>query len=151
VAPTLAMLDAFHMQAAMTGRIGELKYEPEDVLPMSPSEYCHRNVYVGASFPSRSDADARHAIGIDHYLWGSDYPHHEASWPYSRELLRRAFCDADPVELQQVLAGNAAEVYRFDLSVLDEIAARVGPTHDEIAEPLEAIPADATSPGFHRP
>ena len=105
------------------GRIGELKYAPEDVLPLSPSEYFHRNVYVGASFPSPVDAEARHTIGVDHYLWGSDYPHHEASWPYTRELLRRSFADTEPDELQRLLAGNAAEVYGFDLSVLDELAA----------------------------
>jgi predicted TIM-barrel fold metal-dependent hydrolase len=151
IGSTLAQLDAFHQQAVKTGRIGELKYAPEDVLPLSPSEYFHRNVYVGASFPSPVDAEARHVIGLDHYLWGSDYPHYEASWPYTRELLRRSFADTDPVELQKLLAGNAAGVYGFDLAVLDELAARVGPTHAEIAEPLEAIPADATSPGFHRP
>ncbi len=134
-----------------TGRIGELKYEPEDLLPLSPSEYFHRNVYVGASFPSPVDAEARNVIGLDHYLWGSDYPHYEASWPYTRELLRRSFSSTDPAELQKVLAGNAAAVYGFDLDALAPIAARVGPTHVEIAEPLDAIPADATSPGFHRP
>ena len=151
IAPTLAQLDGFHAQAAQTGRIGELKYAPEDVLPLAPSEYFHRNVWVGASFPSPVDADARHAIGVEHYLWGSDYPHHEASWPYTRELLRRSFAETDPVELQQVLAGNAAEVYAFDLDALAPLAAQFGPTVAEIAVPLEAIPADATSPGFHRP
>lgn len=151
IAPTLAQLDGFHAQAAETGRIGELKYAPEDVLPMAPSEYFHRNVWVGASFPSPVDADARHAIGVEHYLWGSDYPHHEASWPYTRELLRRSFAETDPVELQQVLAGNAAEVYDFDLDALAPLAAQFGPTVAEIAVPLDQIPADATSPGFHRP
>ena len=150
IGATLAQLDTYHAQATKNGRIGELKYEPDDLLPLSPSEYFHRNVYVGASFPSPSEAEARHEIGVDHYLWGSDYPHHEASWPYTRELLRRSFAGTDPVELQRLLAGNAADVYGFDLTVLDELAARVGPTHEEIAEPLAGVPADATSPGFHR-
>ena len=150
IGDTLAQLDTYHAQARDTGRIGELKYGPDDVLPLAPSEYFHRNVYVGASFPSPTEAEARHEIGIDHYLWGSDYPHHEASWPYTREQLRRSFAGVDPAELQAVLAGNAAEVYGFDLDVLGDLAARVGPTHAEIAEPLEEIPADATSPGFHR-
>jgi predicted TIM-barrel fold metal-dependent hydrolase len=151
IPPALAQLDGFYGQAKKTGRIGELKYEPDQMLPMKPSEYFHRNVWVGASFPSPVDAAAREAIGVDHYLWGSDYPHYEASWPYSRELLRRSFAAADPAEMRQVLAGNAADLYGFDLAALDAIAATVGPTHAEIAEPLDAIPADATSPGFHRP
>ena len=44
--------------------------------------------------------------------------------------------------------GNAARVYGFDLPFLDKIAARVGPTVAEIAEPLKEIPAEATSPAF---
>jgi predicted TIM-barrel fold metal-dependent hydrolase len=151
IPPALAQLDAFHDQARRHGRIGELKYTPEEILPMKPSEYFHRNVWVGASFPSPVDAAARDAIGVDHYLWGSDYPHHEASWPYTRELLRRSFADAEPAELRKVLGANAADLYGFDLAALDEIAARVGPTVEEIRRPLDAVPADATSPGFHRP
>ena len=151
IAPALAPLDEFHAQAATTGRVGELKFVPDEVPPLSPTEYFHRNVYVAASFPGPTDADARHDIGLDHYLWGSDYPHHEASWPHTRELLRRSFAGTDPVELQQVLAGNAAAVYDFDLAALAPLAARVGPTVAEIAEPLDSIPDDATSPGFHRP
>ena len=44
--------------------------------------------------------------------------------------------------------GNAARVYGFDLGLLDPIAARVGPTVEEIAEPLTDIPPGATSPAF---
>jgi len=151
IPPVLAQLDGFHAQARRTGRIGELKYDPDDQLPMPPSEYFHRNVWVGASFPSPVDAEARHQIGVDHFLWGSDYPHYEASWPYTRELLRRSFAGADPDELQRVLAGNAAEVYGFDLDALAPLAVEHGPTVEELAVPLEDIPVDATSPGFHRP
>jgi predicted TIM-barrel fold metal-dependent hydrolase len=151
IPPALAQLDGFYGQAKRYGRIGELKYTPEEILPMTPSEYFHRNVWVGASFPSPVDAAAREAIGVDHYLWGSDYPHYEASWPYTRELLRRSFADAEPAELRKVLGANAADLYGFDLAALDEIAARVGPTVDEIHRPLDTVPADATSPGFHRP
>lgn len=44
--------------------------------------------------------------------------------------------------------GNAARVYGFDLAALDRIAAEVGPTVEEIAEPLKEVPPDATSPAF---
>ncbi len=147
---TLAQLDGIHEHMKL-GRIGELKYSEEEILPLAPSEYFHRNVWVGASFPSRVEADTRHEIGLDHYLWGSDYPHYEASYPYTRELLRKAFAGTDPAELQQVLAGNAAELYGFDLDALAPIAAEHGPTVAEIDVPLDTIPPEATSPGFHRP
>lgn len=150
VKPTLAQLDAFHSQMR-TGRIGELKYGPDEVLPLAPSEYFARNCWIGASFPSPREAESRHDIGVDRFMWGSDYPHHESTHPYTREALRRAFAGTDPGEVRRVLAGNAAAVYDFDLEALAPLAATAGPTVAEVAVPLDEIPADATSPGFYRP
>lgn len=150
VKPTLAQLDVFHSQMR-TGRIGELKYGPDEVLPLAPSEYFARNCWIGASFPSPREAESRHEIGVDRFMWGSDYPHHESTYPYTREALRRAFADTDPGEVRRVLAGNAASVYGFDLQALAPLAAAAGPTVAEVAVPLDEIPADATSPGFYRP
>jgi len=150
IPPLLAQLDGFHAQMK-TGRIGELKYTPDQVLPLAPSDYFAGNCWVGASFPSPVEAASRHGIGLDRFMWGSDYPHHESTYPYTREGLRRSFAGTDPSELQQVLAGNAAKVYGFDLEALAPIAARVGPRLDELATPLDAIPSGATSPAFFRP
>jgi hypothetical protein len=84
-------------------------------------------------------------------MWGSDYPHHESTYPFSREGLRRAFAGTEPAELQRLLAGNAAAVYGFDLERLQPVADRVGPSVEELSAPLTAVPAGATSPGFFRP
>ena len=46
-------------------------------------------------------------------MWGSDYPHHESTYPYTREGLRRSFAGTEPDELQQVLGGNAAARLRL--------------------------------------
>jgi len=73
-------------------------------------------------------------------MWGSDYPHQEGTYPFTREHLRQLFHDTDPTELQQLLAGNAAKLYGFDLDALAPIAAKVGPTLAEIAQPLESLP-----------
>ena len=54
-------------------------------------------------------------IGLDRFMWGSDYPHDEGTGPFTREHLRALFHDTDPAELQRLLAGNAAELYGFDL------------------------------------
>ena len=105
---------------------------------------------VAACFPTPSDAANFHEMGIDKVMWGSDYPHHEATSPYSKESLRRSFVGWSEADLRKVLAGNAAEVYGFDLPKLDVYAANIGPTVDEIATPLEKIPAGATSPAFFR-
>jgi hypothetical protein len=90
----------------------------------------------------------RDRIGIDKIMWGSDYPHDEGTYPYSREALRFAYARVPREEVAAMVGGNAARVYGFDLDLLDPIAAKVGPTVEEIAEPLTEPPADATSPVF---
>jgi len=151
IPPVLAQLDGFHAQARKTGRIGELKYEPDEVLPLKPSEYFARNCWVGVSFPSPAEAAAREQIGVERFMWGSDYPHDESSYPNTREALRRSFAGTDPVELQRLLAGNVASVYGFDLDALGRHAARVGPTPAELSERYEGVPEGNRSPAFVRP
>ncbi len=80
----------------------------------------------------------RHAVGVDRIMWGSDYPHKESSFPFSREALRLSFAGVDPAEVQAMLGGNAARLFGFDLDALAPVAARVGPTHEEIDRPLPA-------------
>ena len=97
------------------------------------------------SFPSPAEAAARPDIGIDRFMWGSDYPHDESTFPNTREGLRRAFHGASEEDLRRVLGGNAAALYGFDLERLQPIADRVGPTVDELSSPSRASPR-ATAP-----
>jgi predicted TIM-barrel fold metal-dependent hydrolase len=143
----ITRLDSMH-DRMVNGRIGELGVPQEAVLKMKPSEYFKRNIYIGASFPSPRDAQRFHEIGIDNIMWGSDYPHHEATFPYSKESLRMAFSDWSESDLRKIFAENAAKVYGFDLEKLAPLAAEVGPSVAEIATPLGTAPADATSPAF---
>jgi hypothetical protein len=46
----------------------------------------------------------------------------------------------DPSELRDLLAGNAAKLYDFDLEALAPLAAKIGPTVGEIATPLDEVP-----------
>jgi predicted TIM-barrel fold metal-dependent hydrolase len=149
LSPMLRMLDAFHAQAA-NGRVGELKFAAEERLPMKPSEYFARNVWVGVSFPGVEEARGMRKLGLDKVMWGSDYPHHEGSTPFSRELMRLAFSEWEHDDVEQVLSRTAASLYGFDLDALAPIAATCGPTTAELAEPLSVTPAGATSPGFYR-
>jgi len=90
-----------------------------------------------------AEAPLRHTIGLDRVMWGSDYPHKEASFPFSREALRLSFADVEPAEVQAMVGLNAARVYGFDVDALAPVAARVGPSVDEIARPL--APTDVPS------
>ncbi len=55
----------------------------------------------------------RHEIGIDKFMWGSDYPHDEGTAPFSREHLRQRFHDAPPDEMRKMLGENAGEALRL--------------------------------------
>lgn len=115
-----------------------------------PSEVCRDNCFVGASFMCPHEVPLRDRIGVDKIMWGSDHPHDEGTRPYSREGLRIAYAGVPRDEVAAVVGGNAARLYGFDLDLLDPIAAKVGPTVPELAEPLTEPPADATSPAFAR-
>jgi len=140
VPPLLKHMDRVIQQINKTGRTGELAYNDEHKLPRLASEYFAENCYVGVSQPGPADVTAMRALGLDRVMWGSDYPHDEGTGPYTREHLRQLFSDWDPDELQQVLAGTAAQLYHFDLDALQPLAAQYGPTVAEITEPLTELP-----------
>ncbi|UGY90652.1 amidohydrolase family protein [Streptomyces gobiensis] len=153
----LEMLDYYHgrLVAAAGNEAGkaataEAKFGAglAEAMGKGPSAVWRENCFVGASFMRPHEVPLRERIGLDKIMWGSDYPHDEGTHPYSREGLRIAYAGLPQDEIARLVGGNAARVYGFDLRLLDRIAARVGPTVEEIAEPLEKIPADATSPAF---
>jgi predicted TIM-barrel fold metal-dependent hydrolase len=97
-----------------------------------PSEYFGTNIFVGASTPSREEIDRRHEIGVGAFLWGNDFPHPEGTWPHTRKSISESFRDVPEEEARQMLGGNAAAVYRFDLDKLAGLAERIGPTLEEV-------------------
>ena len=149
----LSQLDEFYSRMKYEDQCSEHMFGGPAVakLSLKPSEYFARQCHIGASFLSPKDCALRHEIGIDRIMWGSDYPHIEGSYPYTRELLRLSFAGVDPAEIQQLVAGNVAALYGFDLDFLAPLAARFGPTRAEIAEPFDysKLPAAARKcPGF---
>jgi len=105
-------------------------------LPEPPSEYFMRNCYIGASFMANWEAK----FGIEHDLafnimWGDDYPHAEGTWPHTRQAMRSTFHDIEPTHIRQLIGGTAIDVYGFDRTELEKIAARIGPTASELSTP----------------
>ena len=143
----LATLDYFHGRMAASSGSQEEEWGREVVGAMSltPSGYWRRQCHLGSSFIRPAEVPLRHAVGIDKIMWGSDYPHRESSFPYSRLALRLSFAGVDPAEVRAMVGGNAAALYGFDLDALQPIADRVGPTVEELATPVERaqIPSDA--------
>jgi predicted TIM-barrel fold metal-dependent hydrolase len=144
---TLGTLDYFCSRMGSTAGSQEVEWGASVVSELSllPSEYWARQCHVGSSFMRPAEAAMRHSVGVDKIMWGSDYPHKEGSYPFSHEALRLSFAGIDPDEVTRMLGGNAASLFGFDLTALDAIAARIGPTHEEINRPLgtDEIPKGA--------
>jgi len=104
-------------------------------LSLSPSEYFQRNCFLGASFLSPGEAQARHRIGIDRIMWGSDYPHMEGTWPNTSASLRATFGGMPEDEMRLILGGTAVDVFNFDVDTLNAVAQRIGPAISDIADP----------------
>ncbi len=139
--PLLARLDDTLQQVRDTGRMGELRFKPEQTLPRSATDYFQQNVWLGVSFPKIADAEAaRTTLGIDRFMWGSDYPHDEGTYPYSKLALRQVFHEWPEPAMRKVLAQNAAALYGFDLAKLAGPASRFGPLVSETAQPLTELP-----------
>ena len=119
----LALLDQRYSQTHYSQKLGDFRSH----LKSRPSEYFHRQVFLGASCMPRREAELRQQIGIGNIMWGSDYPHPEGSWPYTREQMVETFHGLPEEEVAAMLGGNAARFYGFDTGKLAPIAARVGP------------------------
>jgi hypothetical protein len=101
-----------------------------------PSEHWRRNMHIAPSLLVRKDLDVRHDLGVDRIMWGSDYPHHEGSFPHNRLAMRLLFHDLPEQEVRAMTSLNAARLYGFDLAMLQKIADRVGPTVREMTTPV---------------
>jgi len=141
--PMLRQFDYLIGQIRDTGRTGEMRYSDEQKLPKLASEYFAQNVWMGVSQPGGDDAASIEKIGVDRFMWGSDFPHNEGTFPFTREHLRQRFSGVPEATMRKVLAGNAAELYGFDLDALAPLAAKVGPLPSDIAQPLVELPDGA--------
>jgi len=131
----------FHrMRDASTGAQESLWGDPVRKLSLSPSEYWARQCHIGASFLRPSEGRLRHEVGVDRIMWGTDYPHLEGTQPFTVEALRATFADMPEDEVRRIIGGNAARVYDFDLDALAPLVDKIGPTVEEVATPLDAVP-----------
>ncbi|HEY7137318.1 MAG TPA: amidohydrolase family protein [Acidimicrobiia bacterium] len=105
-------------------------------LSLRPNEYWKRQCHVGASFIRPAEVGMRALVGVDKIMWGSDYPHKESSHPFSVEALRAAFAGVPVDEVAEMVGGNAARLYGFDLDVLRPVAAAWGPRVADVDRPL---------------
>ena len=113
-------------------------------LPRLPSDYCHTNYFIGASFQAHFEAEAAVLDGAaGNVMWGSDYPHPEGTYRYTENTedtpithlaLRSTFAGLPADATQAMLSGNAVRVYGLEAPKLQAVADRINaPTLDELA------------------
>ena len=125
-------------------KVKKLNSRTKGLIQRLPSEYFGTNVFIGASTMSPEEIRRRHRNGVDALMWGTDYPHPEGSWPHTRARLESDFQEVSIEDTRLILGLNAVECYDLDLSALQEIAGRVGPTPEQLhQDPALRTPEDA--------
>jgi predicted TIM-barrel fold metal-dependent hydrolase len=102
------------------------------MLSRKPSEYFETNLFIAAPM----DLFAGLANNAPNIMFGVDLPHAEGTWPYTNEVLRLILGDLSEQERRQFLYERQADLYGFNLDLLEKHAARVGPIITEVTTPL---------------
>jgi predicted TIM-barrel fold metal-dependent hydrolase len=79
-------------------------------LPHRPSEYIRRQLW-GAFLDDPIGPATYKLFGEDKYMWGSDFPHTDSTWPRSREVIERNFSGVPPEVREKMVFTNVVELY----------------------------------------
>jgi len=83
-------------------------------LTMPPSEYFKRQVYATFQDDPVGLATCQF-LGVDNFLWASDYPHVDSTWPHSQSVIEQHFAGMPAGDKQKILCDNAAKLYGIAL------------------------------------
>jgi uncharacterized protein len=78
-----------------------------------PSEYFARQCWISYEIDEPTLPALLPFIGEDRVVWGSDYPHHDATFPGAVDALKRTISPLGLVERTKVLGGNASSLYKL--------------------------------------
>ncbi|MHB8439588.1 MAG: amidohydrolase family protein, partial [Acidimicrobiales bacterium] len=82
-------------------------------MALKPSEYFARQCWISFEIDEHTLPVLAPVIGEDRIVWGSDYPHHDATFPGAVEVLRRTISPMSSGAQAKVLGANAAALYRL--------------------------------------
>jgi predicted TIM-barrel fold metal-dependent hydrolase len=85
---------------------------PAGALSKLPSEYFRENIYVTfqddwVAFKMTS------MVNVERLMWANDFPHSDATWPWSQEVLAEHTAGLSQHEKDRILHDNVAELYRL--------------------------------------
>jgi len=82
-------------------------------LKQKPSDYIRQHAYWGF-FDDPIGVKLRHEVGVDHVMWGSDFPHEVTRWPNSVEVMTDQLAAVPGDEKRKLMAQNAIDFFHID-------------------------------------
>jgi predicted TIM-barrel fold metal-dependent hydrolase len=82
-------------------------------MPLKPSEYFKRQCWVAFEADEETLPALVPYVGEDRIVWGSDYPHHDATFPGAVTKLEAATHDLSAGVRRRIMRTNAQELYRL--------------------------------------
>jgi predicted TIM-barrel fold metal-dependent hydrolase len=99
----LERLDYHYTQKALGNRLTTLQ-------KALPSDYFKSNVLTTV-IEDQFVPQVASVVGAGGLMWGSDYPHTESSFPYSRKLARKMLEGFSDEEFEAITEGNVAQLF----------------------------------------
>jgi predicted TIM-barrel fold metal-dependent hydrolase len=82
-------------------------------MKLRPSEYFARQCWISFEIDEATLSPLAPLIGEERIVWGSDYPHHDATFPGAVKELRESIAPLASDARAKVLGGNARQLYRL--------------------------------------
>jgi len=99
-----------HFLTRMDNSYHRYFYMENVTLPKPPSEYFKTNVYVTLQddYPV---GQMTHLLPMDRVLWANDFPHGDAIWPYSSQVLAKLTEGMSDQHIKMMVHDNVASLY----------------------------------------
>jgi len=99
-----------HFLTRMDNSYTRYFYMENVTLPKLPSTYFRSNVYVTMQddYPV---GQMTHILPMDRVLWANDFPHGDAIWPYSSEVLAKLTQGMSDEHIKMIVHDNVANLY----------------------------------------
>jgi predicted TIM-barrel fold metal-dependent hydrolase len=86
-----------------------------DQPPLKPSEYAKRQLW--ATFQDDPPGVALYKFfGEDNFMWASDYPHTDSTWPDSLKVIKQNFASVPEDVTRKIVYNNVERLYGIDLN-----------------------------------
>jgi uncharacterized protein len=85
----------------------------DEPLPMKPSCYVRRQVMVTFQDDPIGPMTSK-LFGEDNFMWASDFPHSDCTWPNSRKIIDEQFATVPEQLRNKIVCENVARVYGIE-------------------------------------